>query len=79
MDFTDKDIERIPNRYRNDRENDDLCTRFIRKKFKCIVIFLLFSIAFFEFLNNIITRLDEDMIKKFISSITSHKNESLTI
>lgn len=75
MDIIDKDRDQITHRYSKDTNIDDnICVRFIRKKFKCIVIFLLFLIALLEFLNNVILRIDENFLKNFISIITSTKN-----
>jgi len=78
MDLIDKEIDQIPHRYQEDKDLDNLCIRFIRKKFKCIVIFLLFFIALLEFLNNIVLKIDENLFKNFIYSVMSDKhNESL--
>lgn len=41
-------------------DENNLCVRFIRKKFRCIIIFLLTLIALFELINNIISKMDND-------------------
>jgi len=48
---------------------DDICTRFIRKKFKCIIIFLLAMIALFEFSNNLLNKLDQNLLSQMIAKI----------
>jgi Fe2+ transport system protein B len=43
-------------------KNDSKCTRFIRKKFACIIIFLLLFIAVFEFFKTVTEKLSEDHV-----------------
>jgi hypothetical protein len=79
MDIIDKDRNQITHGYLEDRDIDDnICVRFIRKKFKCIVIFLLFLITLLEFLNNVILRIDENFLRTFISMILSTNNNEST-
>lgn len=49
--------------------NSNICTRFIQKKYKCIIIFLIFIVAFFEILNNILTKIDESTIKIILHNL----------
>lgn len=48
----------------NECENEsikdrNICTRFIRKKYRCIIIFLLVIISISELFNNLISRIDK--------------------
>jgi len=54
-----------------DSINDSKCTRFIKKKFFCIVIFLLFSIAMFEFFTSITEKLSDDHISEMYSMLSN--------
>lgn len=60
--------------------NDNICIRFIRKKFKCIIIFLLVIISISELMNNLLLRIDETTMKNFIQrffNITlNHENST---
>jgi hypothetical protein len=48
--------------------NDNMCVRFIRKKFKCIIIFLLVIISISELMNNLLIRIDDTLLKNFITN-----------
>jgi hypothetical protein len=48
--------------------NDNICIRFIRKKFKCIIIFLLVIISISELMNNLLIRIDDTLLKNFIKN-----------
>lgn len=78
MDTVDIEMDRISHRYIKENEEDNLCIRFIRKKFKCIVILLLFLIALIELLNNVILKVDENLFKTFISYMISNDNNTST-
>lgn len=51
----------------NDNNTDHICIRFIRRKFKCIVIFILATIAIIELLNNIISKIDETTVEYIVN------------
>ena len=78
MDTIDIEMDRISHRYIKENEEDNLCIRFIRKKFKCIVILLLFLIALIELLNNVILKVDENLFKTFISYMILNDNNTST-
>lgn len=64
--------------------NDNMCVRFIRKKFKCIIIFLLVVISISELMNNLLLRIDETTMKNlfknlFNSNFTQENNPDLDI
>jgi uncharacterized membrane protein len=53
-------------------ENDSKYTRFIRRKFQCIIIFLILFITLLEFLNVFIPKLSPsniDSLNGFLNSI----------
>jgi hypothetical protein len=60
--------------------NDNICIRFIRKKFKCIIIFLLVIISISELMNNLLLRIDETTMKNFIqrffNNTLNHENST---
>lgn len=45
------------------KNNDSLCIRFIRKKYLCIILFLLFGIVFGESFILIFQKLDENILE----------------
>lgn len=53
-------------------ENDSKYTRFVRRKFQCIIIFLILFISLLEFLNVFIPKLSPsniDNLNGFLNSI----------
>lgn len=57
--------------------NDDLCTRFVRKKFKCIMIFFITIISISELLNTIFAKTDLSVLQNFYQKIISLNVSSL--
>lgn len=55
---------------------NNLCIRFIRKKFKCIIIFLLTIIALSELLNNILSKVDKSFFQNLSNKISNYTNDS---
>lgn len=53
----------------NNIENDSLCTKFIRKKFLCIMTFLFTVIAVMHVLNTIVSKLSGDDISSLYGHI----------
>jgi hypothetical protein len=78
MDPINIEMDRISHRYVQENEEDNLCVRFIRKKFKCIVILLLFLITLIELLNNVVLKVDDNLFKTFISYMMSNNNITST-
>jgi hypothetical protein len=59
-------------------ENDSLCTRFIRKKYKCVMLWMLSIIAFSQLLIIIFDKfIDEEIFKKILNSISNSSRDSL--
>lgn len=52
----------------NNYTNNDLCTRFIRKKFQCIMVFLGTLFLFLEVLKLTIEKFDKETIHNLINS-----------
>lgn len=66
---------------KEESKNDNILKRFIRKKFRCIMIFLLSFIAVIELMNVILSKLDEsdvNTITRKIRDIFERKNKTIT-
>jgi hypothetical protein len=57
--------------------NDSKCTRFMRKKFFCIIVILLFSIALFEFFTAITEKLSDNHISDIYSLFSNNLKKFL--
>jgi len=64
------------NKESNINQQNNVCTRFIRKKFQCIIILLLFLIALSELLNTFITKFDTTFIQSLVEIMYFEKNNS---
>lgn len=64
------------NKESNINQQNNVCTRFIRKKFQCIIVFLLFLIALSELLNTFITKFDTTLIQSLVEIMYFEKNNS---
>jgi hypothetical protein len=63
----------------NENENETMCTRFLRKKYKCVMLWFLSIIAFSQLLIIIFDKfIDEEIFKKILEKI-SNSNSSRTI
>jgi hypothetical protein len=56
---------------KNNNENDTKCARCLRKKFKCVIIYMLLLISVTQFAIIIIDKLDEKYLNKILHIITS--------
>lgn len=54
------------------KNNDSKCTRFMRKKFFCIIVILLFSIAMLEFFTAITEKLSDNHISNMYSFLSNN-------
>lgn len=50
--------------------NNDLCTRFVRKKFQCIMVFLATLYLFLEVFKISLEKLDKDTLQSFMINQT---------
>lgn len=76
MGIIDCEMDQITHGYPKEAGADNLCVRFVRKKFKCIVILLLFLITLSGLLNNIVLKIDENLFKTFISYMISNSTDT---
>ena len=60
---------------KNEIQNDSLFVRFIRKKYKCIILWLLSIIAFSQLLVIIFEKVDENLLKK-ITKLLDYQNHT---
>lgn len=61
-----------------DSENQAICSRFLRKKYKCVMLWMLSIIAFSQLLIIIFDKfIDEEIFKKILDNI-SNSNRSNT-
>jgi len=51
--------------------DDSLCKRFLRKKYKCIMLWMLSIIAVSQLLIIIFEKIDEEALKKIIEKISN--------
>lgn len=51
-------------------ENNDLCTRFVRKKFQCIMVFLATLYLFLEVLKLSLDKFDKETFHLFVKNQT---------
>jgi hypothetical protein len=58
-------------------ENEQVCTRFLRKKYKCVMLWMLSIIAFSQLLIIIFDKfIDEEIFKKILNNISHISNSS---
>jgi hypothetical protein len=58
-------------------ENEQICTRFLRKKYKCVMLWMLSIIAFSQLLIIIFDKfIDEEIFKKILNNISNISNSS---
>lgn len=76
------DLNRDDREYRvvNKNESDDQCTRCIRKKFKCIMLFLLAIITVTQLLDTIFSKLENYSIEPIVKIFSTiyEKNSNKT-
>ena len=58
-------------------QNDSMCTRFIRKKFRCIILFMLTIIVLSQLLIILFEKIDEKYVNKILEVVTSNRSTSL--
>ena len=58
-------------------QNDSMCTRFIRKKFRCIILFMLTIIVLSQLLIILFEKIDEKYVNKLLEVVTSNRSTSL--
>ena len=49
---------------------DSTCTRYIRRKFFCIIVFVLCTIMIVNFMNTVMEKLSQDDVQQIYRSIT---------
>ena len=58
-------------------QNDSMCTRFIRKKFRCIILFMLTIIVLSQLLIILFEKIDEKYVNKILEVVTSNRSTSI--
>ena len=58
-------------------QNDSMCNRVIRKKFRCIMLFMLTIIFIAQLLFIVFDKIDEKYINKLFEVATSNKSKSI--
>ena len=58
-------------------QNDSMCTRFIRKKFRCIILFMLTIMVLSQLLIILFEKMDEKYVNKLLEVVTSNRSTSL--
>ncbi len=59
-----------------EKDADNLCVRWSRKKYKCLIIYMLLILTIIQVLVIIFEKLDENMINKLASLLLSTKKNS---
>lgn len=57
-----------PDLHKYVKENDNYCARFLRKKYKCIIIFSLAIIVVFQTIYVILEKIDASMFQKIVEN-----------
>jgi uncharacterized membrane protein len=79
------DNKEIFNKSLENQKNDSKCTRFMRKKFLCIVVLLLLCIAILEFVTTITEKLSDYHVNSMYTLLSNtmqkvfYKNETFPI
>ncbi len=56
----------------NDENKDSMCTRFIRKKFRCFIILFLAIISISELLTTIFSKIDSEILTTLYSKMDTY-------
>lgn len=59
--------------YSIENENPTKCQRFIRKKYKCMILYILLCISLLEVIKLLISYLDETTIRQLLDKLISNK------
>jgi hypothetical protein len=65
-------LDNLQNIKNDNRTDDSTCTRFVRKKFVCIIIFLLTLMVFMNFFNTITEKLSQDDVQQIYKSMLKY-------
>lgn len=69
---------KMDNGTQNKLQADSKYVRFVRRKFQCIIIFLILFISFLEFLNVFIPKLSESNLNVLNDALYSILNQTKT-
>ena len=64
------------NRSTNDENKDGICTRFIKKKFRCFIILFLTIISISELLTTIFSKIDTEILTTLYSKMDIYVKSS---
>jgi hypothetical protein len=67
-----------PEKFVEDNNNDPKCVRLMRKKFKCLIIFMLLIISCTQLLVIIFEKLDQKYLNRILELISSQNSTFLT-
>lgn len=67
---------KMDNGIQNKLQTDSKYVRFVRRKFQCIIIFLILFISFLEFLNVFIPKLSESNLNVLNDALYSMINQT---
>ena len=59
----------------NKQENESLCVRFLRKKFKCVIIWMLSITSVSQFLYLLLEKIDNSVLEKMLQQLM-HNNST---
>ena len=76
--FLPVEITEAKETYNRDR-TDNLFIRFLRKKYKCLIMFLLATISVFQSLTLVLSNIDKDLLTQISDSVTSIAKTNLSL
>jgi len=76
--FLPVEITEAKETYIRDR-SDNLFIRFLRKKYKCLIMFLLATISVFQSLTLVLSNIDKDLLTRISDSVTSITKTNLSL
>jgi len=76
--FLPVEITEAKETYNRDR-SDNLFIRFLRKKYKCLIMFLLATISVFQSLTLVLINIDKDLLTRISDSVTSITKTNLSL
>ena len=57
-------------------KNENLCVRVCRKKYHCIILFIILSISFFQALSIIVEKLNENQVNIILKILNKYMNST---
>lgn len=76
--FLPVETTEVKDTYRRDQQ-DSLCLRVIRKKYKCLIMLLLATISVFQSFSLVLTNVDKNLLSSISDSLSSLINPNVSL